>query len=208
MQFSPVSCDFLCIRSRYSLLSFGDESERFQILSILQVRILLSSIASKNGFKWMSFRKKITLSRVKWLQTRFRLVIGFIGLLQIVTTINYSAIANSHTLQFTTARTKFFVCCVFTRRCMVTDPNSVDFSASVFNIFTGRWLSYNSSWLQPLAILCLLAASGHRWLVPTVRRPSHNLDSKRTPQKSLPTSVLLLLHAYLVAVETCLQGSF
>jgi hypothetical protein len=30
------------------------------------------------------------------------------GLLKLVTTINYSAVANSHTLQFTTARTKAF----------------------------------------------------------------------------------------------------
>jgi hypothetical protein len=36
----------------------------------------------------------------------FGLAIGFIGLLQIVTTIYYSAITNSHTLQFTTACTK------------------------------------------------------------------------------------------------------
>jgi hypothetical protein len=36
----------------------------------------------------------------------FGLVIGFIGLLQNVTTSNYSAIVNSHTQQFTTARTK------------------------------------------------------------------------------------------------------
>jgi hypothetical protein len=35
----------------------------------------------------------------------FGLVIGFIERLQIVTTSNYSVIANSHTLQFTTART-------------------------------------------------------------------------------------------------------
>jgi hypothetical protein len=34
----------------------------------------------------------------------FELVTGFIEHLQIVTTNNYSAIANSHTLQFTTAR--------------------------------------------------------------------------------------------------------
>jgi hypothetical protein len=34
------------------------------------------------------------------------LVIGFIGLIQIVTTRNYRAIANSHTLKFTTAFTK------------------------------------------------------------------------------------------------------
>jgi hypothetical protein len=36
----------------------------------------------------------------------FGLVTGFIEHLQIVTTSNYNAIANSHTLQLTTARTK------------------------------------------------------------------------------------------------------
>jgi hypothetical protein len=36
----------------------------------------------------------------------FGLVIGVTDHLQIVTTSNCSAIANSHTLQFTTARTK------------------------------------------------------------------------------------------------------
>jgi hypothetical protein len=41
-----------------------------------------------------------------WLQTGLGLVIGFIEHLQIVTTHNYSAITNSHNLQFTTARTK------------------------------------------------------------------------------------------------------
>jgi hypothetical protein len=42
----------------------------------------------------------------EWLQTGFGLVIGLNKHLQIVTTSNYSAIANSHILQFTTARTK------------------------------------------------------------------------------------------------------
>jgi hypothetical protein len=37
---------------------------------------------------------------------RFLLVIGFIEHLQVVTTSNYSTIANLHTLKFTTARTK------------------------------------------------------------------------------------------------------
>jgi hypothetical protein len=42
----------------------------------------------------------------QWLQTGFRLVIAFIDHLQGVTTFYYSAIANLHTQQFTTARTK------------------------------------------------------------------------------------------------------
>jgi hypothetical protein len=41
----------------------------------------------------------------EWQQTGFGWVIGFIVHLQIITTSNYSAVANSHTLQFSTART-------------------------------------------------------------------------------------------------------
>jgi hypothetical protein len=44
--------------------------------------------------------------------TEFGLVMGFIELLQIETTSNYSAITISHTLQLTTARTKSFQCAV------------------------------------------------------------------------------------------------
>jgi hypothetical protein len=44
----------------------------------------------------------------------FGLVIGFIDHFntQLMTTLNYSAIADPHTLQFTTARTKSFQCAV------------------------------------------------------------------------------------------------
>jgi hypothetical protein len=38
--------------------------------------------------------------------TGFGLVIGFVAHLKLVTTINYRAIVDSHSLQFTTARTK------------------------------------------------------------------------------------------------------
>jgi hypothetical protein len=51
-------------------------------------------------------------------------VIGFIDHLQNVTTRNYSAIAKSHTLQFTTAHTKFSQF-LFTGCFLVTDPNNV-----------------------------------------------------------------------------------
>jgi hypothetical protein len=43
---------------------------------------------------------------IEWLQPGFGLVIGFIEHLQITATSNYGAIAESPTLQFTTARTK------------------------------------------------------------------------------------------------------
>jgi hypothetical protein len=43
---------------------------------------------------------------IEWLLPGFGLAMGFIGHLQIVTTSNCSAIANSHALQFTAARTK------------------------------------------------------------------------------------------------------
>jgi hypothetical protein len=57
---------------------------------------------------------------------------GFIEHLQIVTTSNYTAIANSYTQQFTTARTVFSVCCVFTSRCLITASKAADPSTSVF----------------------------------------------------------------------------
>jgi hypothetical protein len=64
------------------------------------------------------------------------LVIGFIEhfYTQLVTTRNYSAIANSHTLQFTTARTYVFSsCCVFTNRFLVTASNGGRSPSSEFS---------------------------------------------------------------------------
>jgi hypothetical protein len=64
----------------------------------------------------------------------FGLVIGFIKTFQIVTTIDYSAIANLHILQFTRVRTKSFQCAVFTGCRLVTASNVADSSARlIFN---------------------------------------------------------------------------
>jgi hypothetical protein len=48
------------------------------------------------------------LSRAQWLETGLGLVIGFIWLLNLVTTINYNTIANSHTLRFTKIRNESY----------------------------------------------------------------------------------------------------
>jgi hypothetical protein len=57
--------------------------------------------------------------------TVFGLVTRFIEHLytQLVSTSNYSAITDPHTLQFATARTKSSQSAVFTSRCLVTTSN-------------------------------------------------------------------------------------
>jgi hypothetical protein len=80
-------------------------------------------------------------SCLKWLETGFGLVIGFTGLLKLETTISYSIVANSHTLQFTIAGTKSSQY-VFTRRCLGTAVNNVDSSASAFTtLLAGHFLT-------------------------------------------------------------------
>jgi hypothetical protein len=63
------------------------------------VRVMFSAM-------WNIKSEQYTCCHVyEWLETGFGLVIGFIRLLQLVSTSNYSAIANSDTLQFTTSGT-------------------------------------------------------------------------------------------------------
>jgi hypothetical protein len=71
-------------------------------------------------------------------QTGFGLVIGFTELLQNVTTNNYSANNNSHTLQFTTARTKYYLSAVIFTNCRLV-------TASMFtSLLAGNCLTTNS----------------------------------------------------------------
>jgi hypothetical protein len=68
-----------------------------------------------------------------WLSTGFGLVNRFIDILytRLGTTSNYSAIADLHILQITTASAEpFIVCCIFTSRSLATVSNSGDSSAS------------------------------------------------------------------------------
>jgi hypothetical protein len=74
----------------------------------------------------------------------FGLVIGFIVHLQIVTASIYSTIANSHTLQFSTACTKFSQSAVFTCCCLVITSNTVGPSTSMFmSLLSGDFLAAN-----------------------------------------------------------------
>jgi hypothetical protein len=74
------------------------------------------------------------------LDTRFRLVMGFIEILKSVTTSNSNIIANLHALQFTVVHTKFSQF-ILTNHCLATVPNNADSSASVFNGSCPRWLA-------------------------------------------------------------------
>jgi hypothetical protein len=71
----------------------------------------------------------VNIVRILWrvITDRFGLITEFSEHLQIVTTSNYSVIANSHTQQFITARTQS---AVFTSRSLVTAFNTVDPSTS------------------------------------------------------------------------------
>jgi hypothetical protein len=60
------------------------------------------------------------------------------------TTSNYSATANLHNSQITTAPTKPFpACCVFNSRSLASGSNSGDFSVSRAHVITVRRISRN-----------------------------------------------------------------
>jgi hypothetical protein len=73
------------------------------------------------------------------------LINGSIEHVETVTISNYSAIANSHTLQFSTARIKSSQSAVFTSRYLVTASNVVASSVFVFTpLLAGDCLKTNS----------------------------------------------------------------
>jgi hypothetical protein len=83
-----------------------------------------------------------------WLKTGYGLVNGFTDHLYtpLRTTSNYSAIANLHTLQFTTAPVKSFkACCVFISRSVATDSNGWNSSASHAQVLSSQPPMQNST---------------------------------------------------------------
>jgi hypothetical protein len=88
------------------------------------------------------------------LQTGYGLVNGFIDHLHspLVTTSNYSATANLHTLQFTAVNTKSSLArSVFNSRFLVTDVNSGYSSASLAQVLPVRRISRNWTLSIPLS---------------------------------------------------------
>jgi hypothetical protein len=75
----------------------------------------------------------------EWLLMGFGLEMGFIDLVQIITTSNYNAVTNLHTLQITTAHTKPSQS-GFTSRFSVIDRNSGDSSANLLmSLLSGKY---------------------------------------------------------------------
>jgi hypothetical protein len=126
------------------------------------------------------------LSRVQWLDTGFGLVIGFIGLLQTMATINYSR---------------------FIKRCLITAPNTIYSSASVFTSL--------------LVCDCLItrlitATPGHLllditgWRLPVDCSGLYSwppyLASPRISQKTLRPWFLYCCVRVSVTAETCLSS--
>jgi hypothetical protein len=149
-----------------------------------------------------------------------------------VTTTNYTAIAISHILQFTTARTKFSVCCILTSRCLVTAPNVIYFSTPMFTSLSAtdcliaphgrnscplalirvwtplattnyRTLALTSG-LELVCLVCLTFSFGSRYMVST-------MTQEITPAPVVPL-LLGVYHlprsCYLVTMETYLQSHY
>jgi hypothetical protein len=98
---------------------------------------------------------------------------------------NYSAIANHHNSQFTTAPAKPFpACCVFTSRSLATASNSVDSSASRAQVLPSPTLVQN----------CLPAVfSEPNWIAISSQPPLQSSTALSTT-KPQPSSFTAILH--------------
>jgi hypothetical protein len=116
-------------------------------------------------WKWCSYLHSLQIwaqvllycHALEWLQTVFLLDIGFVDHLytRLGTSSNYSATANLHALQMTTAHAKSLpACCVFTSRSLVTATNSGGSSASALK-FSLHSLPYKTDFVAPIVFLII-----------------------------------------------------
>jgi hypothetical protein len=129
----------------------------------------------------------------------FGLVIRFIDHLhrRIVSKRNYSATANLHALQVTTAPVKSFpVCCVFSSLSLVTASNSGDSSTSGLTSFL------NGGSLPTTVTDPFLQTRVQNWLGCPNCLP-YNSSARTTVESPVSTSTAIVARR-LVATETCL----
>jgi hypothetical protein len=115
----------------------------------IQLRVLATRI-----FRMVSDQTSTyPFSVVKWLDTGFGLVIEFIALLQTVNTINYSAIANSHTYYNSLQHTLSLLSLLCLHQSLLGNGSQRRrFLSFRFHVLTDWRLSDSSSWPQFLAI--------------------------------------------------------
>jgi hypothetical protein len=143
-----------------------------------------------------------------WDYKGFGLIIGFIGLLKLITTKNYGAIANSRTLQFTIAcfnSSQF----IFTSHCLATAFNNVLFCSRCYQLSSVLHLTHGCKCPHIASRLCFQQFSIVASCVYCCRNMfiGHSLatavsSSSTFPIFQMPCHSIILMSAYLfVATE-------
>jgi hypothetical protein len=141
--------------------------------ALFTTRRLIPKLSACTCIQTTGSQRKILSRNMEWLQTWSGLVIGCTEHFNthLVTTIYYSANANSHTAVHYSKYEVFLVGSVFTGCCLVTASNAADSSASVFtSLLAGDCLTTHA-----LLQLTNSQAGGH--LTPTTYSPHYRLKT-------------------------------
>jgi hypothetical protein len=117
-----------------------------------------------------SLQGQLYIITYAYLVTRpgFGLVIGFVGLLKLVTAFNYNTVANL-TLYNPLQHAQHALSSPFITLYWLQCRRFLGFHV-LWLLCSPAAISHCSSWFQPLAIVCHIAMSVHHWLVLTVCR--------------------------------------